>query len=409
MANHLEYNYNQFLPATPSLGGTTDNAEDHVHFSFGFPNSKLFPLIPLAEAAQQATLIHGHRALHYSGGPGILKLRKWISNRVRIRGIESMPEEVLITVGAGQAIDIAARVLINPSDEVWVEAPSFFSALRAFKFAGANVRAFPIDEYGLQVHLVQAALEEAELTGANLPKFIYVMPNFHNPGGVNLSEERRGQLAVLSRKYNFYILEDDAYAEINFNHQILPSIYSFAPEKVIYIGTFSKIIGPGIRLGWVIANPEILQYFRLFLLGSQTNPYMQEIMAELIDNLEFERYLDEINRAYAHQLDVMTEELDKHFDNEILYNKPSGGFFILLKFKEKIDISALVALAEKNGVSVLNGKEFYLDDTEANEIRLCFTYTSEMEIKKGIERLAHAYNEMQTQVKNESYAITKDR
>ncbi|MDF2903309.1 MAG: hypothetical protein K0S25_947 [Bacillus sp. (in: firmicutes)] len=394
MSEFLKYEYNQFLPTSPSIGGTTTPLEDHVHLSYGFPNSKLFPLAELAEAAQKATFEQGHRALHYSGGQGTIKIREWIANRCQIRGINSKPENVLITVGAGQAIDIASRVLINPGDEVWVEAPSFFSALRAFELSGATIRSFPIDENGIQVNLLQSALEEAKFNQSKLPKFIYVMPNFHNPGGVNLSVDRRKQLASLALEYNFYILEDDAYADINFNDKSLPSIYSYAPERVIYIGTFSKIIAPGIRLGWAIANPEILQYFRLFLLGSQTNPFVQEVIADLLEDLEFKQYLTEVNQTYANQLDVMVKELEEQFGNEVTFTKPSGGFFLLLRFKEKVDISELVELAEKNGVSVVNGKEFYLNNIEVNEIRLCYTYSSENQIQKGIQRLAVAYQEL---------------
>ncbi|NRD79109.1 PLP-dependent aminotransferase family protein [Bacillus sp. BRMEA1] len=394
MPGNSEYQYNQFLPKTPSIGGTTGAGVDHVHCSFGFPNSELFLIKELAEAAKNATLSHGHLALHYPGGPGTWNIRQWIANRGRSRKIKSNPSDILITAGAGQAIDATARVLINPGDEVWVEAPSFFSALRAFEIAGAAVRAFPMDENGLQVDLVQEALEFATFNGGNLPKFIYVMPNFHNPGGVNLSVERRKQLSSLAIKYNFYILEDDAYADIHFNQGVLPAIYSFAPERVIYIGTFSKIIGPGIRLGWTIANSEILQYMRLFLLGSQTNPFMQEIIAGLLENIEFDKYLNDVNQRYVGQLDVMIHELGRYFGDEIKYNKPSGGFFLLVKFKEKVDVSALVALAEKKGVSVVNGKEFYLNGSDVNEIRLCFTYSSENQIRKGIERLAEAYKEM---------------
>jgi 2-aminoadipate transaminase len=394
MSEFLKYEYNQFLPTSPSIGGTTTPLEDHVHLSYGFPNSKLFPLAELAEASQKATFEQGHRALHYSGGQGTIKIREWIANRCRIRGINSKPENVLITVGAGQAIDIASRVLINPGDEVWVEAPSFFSALRAFELSGATIRSFPIDENGIQVNLLQSALEEAKFNQSKLPKFIYVMPNFHNPGGVNLSVDRRKQLASLALEYNFYILEDDAYADINFNDKSLPSIYSYAPERVIYIGTFSKIIAPGIRLGWAIANPEILQYFRLFLLGSQTNPFVQEVIADLLEDLEFKQYLTEVNQTYANQLDVMVKELEEQFGNEVTFTKPSGGFFLLLRFKEKVDISELVELAEKNGVSVVNGKEFYLNNIEVNEIRLCYTYSSENQIQKGIQRLAVAYQEL---------------
>ncbi len=153
-----------------------------------------------------------------------------------------------MTYGSTQGIDLAVNVLLNPGDHVWVEAPSFFSALQSLRIAGARLTSFPIDEHGVRVDLIEQALLEAESSCAPLPKLLYIMPTFHNPGGVTLSAERRVRLAGLARRYNFFIIEDDAYMELNFTDEQLPTLYSLCPQRVIYLNTFSKIIAPGIRL-----------------------------------------------------------------------------------------------------------------------------------------------------------------
>ena len=391
MTNLSDYSYSKFLPDTPSIGGTIEPNVDHVHLSFGFPSSELFPIDELNKAASKAILEQGRKALHYSGGPGPKKVREWIANHVSKRDLQVTEKDVLVTVGAGHAIDVTSHVLVNPGEEVWAEAPSFFSALRTFQLAGAHVRTFPIDGQGVQVDLIEAALIEAKEHHKPYPKFIYTMPNFHNPGGINQSVERRQKLAQLALKYNFYILEDDAYADLNFKREPLPSIYSFAPERVIYVGTFSKIIGPGIRLGWAIANQEVLKKMQLFMLGSQTNPFTQEIIAHLLEELSFETYLDGLIDDYEEKRDVMVEALKKNFGDHITFQVPDGGFFLLIEFSEEVDVLQFIPKAFQKGVSVVDGTEFYIDGRGKNQIRLCFTYSSKEQIELGIERLANAY------------------
>ena len=299
------FKYANTLPSSPTIGGTIATREDHVHLSFGFPNSDLFPIEELRSAADKAISNEGRKALHYAGGPGIQKVSQWITRHVQKRDVQATEKDVLVTAGAGQAIDVISRTLLNPGDEVWVEAPTFFTALRSFELVGATTRSFPIDSDGLQVDVLEKALREVHSLNQKLPKLVYIMPNFHNPAGVVLSVERRQKLAQLALEYNFYILEDDAYADLNFVQTTLPSIYSFAPERVAYVGTFSKIIGPGVRLGWVIGNDELLRNLRIFMLGSQTNPFTQEILAHLLDELNFDDYLANLITTYRQQRDVM--------------------------------------------------------------------------------------------------------
>lgn len=394
----LNYTYNQNLQQSVTLGGVKNLKEDHVHLSYGFPNSDLFPLSELAEAAATSTLTNGRNSLHYSGGSGTAVVRQWISNRLEKRNIQASPQEIVVTAGAGQAIDVTARVLVNQGDEVWIENPSFFGAIRSFELAGATLKAFDTDDNGLVVSEVERELEERVKKQKTLPKFIYVMPNFHNPTGVTLTLERRKQLAALAKKYGFYILEDDAYAELQYAGETLPAIYSFAPNHVIYTGTFSKIIAPGIRLGWVVANADLLSYYSQFLLGSQTNPYTQEIIAYFLQDNEFEPYLQKLIAAYSRQLEFMIERIDEEFGDAVTYTRPSGGFFITITFKVPIEINKLVEKAEFEGVSIVGGAAFYIDQQSHQKVRLCFTYSNEAAIEKGISRLAKAYNRLKETV-----------
>lgn len=392
--NATPYQYSKFLPTSETIGGTTITHEDHVHLSFGYPNSSLFPLEELAEAARQATLEGGSQALHYSGGTGVQKIQRWLQHHLLKRNIEVTREKLLITAGAGQAIDIVSHTLLNEGDEVWIEAPSFFSAIRSFELVGAKIRSFAIDSEGLQVDRLEIALQQAVAHNQPLPKLVYIMPNYHNPSGVVLSLARRKKLAALALEYNFYILEDDAYGDLNFTGETLPSVYAFTPERVIYVGTFSKIIGPGIRLGWLVGNELLVKHARHFMLGTQTNPYTQEIIATLLEKLTFDDYLNHLIETYKRQRDTMVHALNTHFASTITFDVPQGGFFVFIEFKKEIDVATLVEIASTKGVSVVEGTAFYVNDEGENKLRLCFTYCDEAQIEKGIKRLAESYDEL---------------
>lgn len=389
------YAYNRYLQNSKTLGGTKNDHPDHVHLSFGFPYSELFPVQALAEAAKQATLTEGARALHYFGGSAINELPRWVSGRLEKIGIQAPVQQIKITVGAAQAIEVAARILCNAGDEVWVENPSFFGALRMFRLAGAErIRAFEIDETGILIEPVRAELARRAEAGEALPKLLYVMPNYQNPTGVCLSVERRRQLAELAQTYGFYILEDDAYFELNYTNAFLPAIHTFAPEHVIHIGTFSKIIGPGVRLGWAVVPSVLLKYVQQFMSGSQTNPYMQQIVTHYLQHNDFQTYLDGVLAHYKAQRDTMVSAIVHTFGTQVEVQVPQGGFFLCVRFKQPTDVIRLTELAEQHGVSVLDGSAFYAHREGRDTIRLCFTYCDKEKIERGIQRLYEAYRQM---------------
>ncbi|WP_019912366.1 aminotransferase-like domain-containing protein [Paenibacillus sp. HW567] len=392
--NPRQYSFNRGLNVS-SIGGTKNNAPGSIHLSFGFPASDLLPVEAVNRAAAEAISREHEDALHYSGAEGPQRVRNWVLKRMKRLGIHAEPQHYLATYGATQGIDLAARVLINPGEEVWVEAPTFFNALQSFRFAGAGIRAFPVDEDGLRVDEVQRALEKNVSEGGVLPKFIYVMPNFQNPTGVSLSLERREKLARLAQAYNVFILEDDAYAELLFDGQALPSIYSFAPEHVVYLSTFSKTLGPGLRLGWVIAPSEVIGYMNALSLGSQPGPLTQEILGSLLEDYEFEQQVRRLNERYRFQRDKMVASLVAGFGENVHFQIPKGGFFLWVSFPEGTDIQRLQILSAEEGVSFVPGSAFYPEAGSYPSLRLCFSYCSHEQIEQGIDILSRAYAVLQ--------------
>lgn len=382
--------YNQFLQTTKTLGGTTTFADNHVHLSFGYPYSALFPLQELAQAAFDETLAKPN-ALHYFGGDGTQLIREWLTTRLQQFSIETTATSITITAGAAQAIEILARILVNIGDEIWVEDPSFFGAIRSFRLAGATIRAFALEEDGINVDALEQELLTRAAAGEPLPKCLYIMPNYQNPTGITLSVEKRQRLAALATTYNFYILEDDAYAELNYSDCVLPAIQSLNPERVIYIGTFSKFIAPGIRLGWAVVPPALRGFIQQFLHGSQTNPYMQQIVSKFLQTVNFDDYVHRLRIFYKQQRDFAAAALQQAFGEAISLHIPTGGFFITIHFNDGTNTTKLARLAEQLGVSVVDGTAFYVDGENHHMLRLCFTYCSEAQIELGIARLQQAH------------------
>lgn len=391
MSSTTDFEFARRIPQTASIGSTTITTEDHVHLSFGFAAGDLFPIAELGQAASQAVVLHGSKALQYSGANGATRINKWIQARSHVHGIQAEADQIVVTYGAIQGIQLTLSALINPGDHIWVEAPSFFGSLQCFRIAEAELTSFPIDENGVKVDLIEAALIEAKLNNKPLPKILYTMPMYHNPGGVTLSLERRQHLARLAKEYNFFILEDDAYMELNFTGNYLPSIYSLCPERVIYVNTFSKIIGPGIRLGWLIANKEVVNRIIPLLVGTSIAPFTQQILAELLDSFSFHDHINRLRERYRHNRDAAAIAIQQCWGDDVTFTLPEGGFFIWLKFREDVNTSVFLRDAAERGVSFVDGKSFYLDEDHYNEARICFSYCNEEQIKRGIRLMADAY------------------
>ncbi|WP_141432359.1 PLP-dependent aminotransferase family protein [Bacillus sp. 03113] len=388
------FSFSTRFPNFPIIAANlVENYNDIIPLSFGFPAPETLPTKLLSEATDQAMQTQGTSALSYMGGTGPKKVVQWIKDRSKLRSIDVSEKEIIVTNGSMQAIDLATRTLTDPGDQVWIEGPSFFGAIRVFNLAEVGLRSFPIDEHGLRVDLVEQALIEAKANQNPLPKMIYVMPNYHNPGGVNLSLERRKKLAELAYEYNFYVLEDDAYVELNFKQHFLPSIHSFGPERVIYLSTFSKLIAPGIRMGWAIANEEVINKMRILKVDGSTSVFVQEVVHNALEQIDLPKHIDLLISLYRSRKDAMVAAINEYFGDDVTFIEPNGGFFLWLTFNEDVNTSAFLQKAFELGVSYLDGYHFFLQEEGFNHIRLCFTYCDEEQIKKGIKLLATAYYE----------------
>lgn len=388
-----EFTYSsRFSDSIPIVGSAfTKNQQDAIPLSFGFPAPETFPIQTIIDATTYSLMTDGDRALQYTGGDGKKKIAQWIVDRSKLRSIETSSENVLVTTGSMQAIDLAVRTLTDENDEVWIEAPTFFGAVRIFQLAGVCLRAFPVDQNGVDVDAIEKALIDATNNHQPLPKMIYVMPNYHNPTGVNLSLERRKKLAALAYRYNFFILEDDAYVDLNFSNIYVPAIYHYAPERVIYLSTFSKLIAPSIRMGWAIGNDSVIQKMHLLKVDGTTSAFVQEIVANVLEKMNLETHITSITQLYRERCEAMISAVLNYFGDEVTFVVPKGGFFLWLTFPFGVNTSHLVQACVDKGVNFIAGEYFYEGCLEFNHLRLCFTFCDEKKIDEGIKRIAEVY------------------
>lgn len=388
-----DYVFNRNITVRPVGRGAAASA-DSVNLSFGFPATELLPVEALNRAAAESLNYEGADALHYTGGRGVAQVRNWQLNRLRKFGIEAEAENYLAVYGAGQGIELAARVLLNPGDTVWTEAPSFFNALDVFRNAGAETLGLPADEHGLDVDQVEELLRSAEASGGALPKLIYVIPNFQNPTGTTLPADRRQRLAALARAYNLFILEDDAYGELRYEGHDLPSVYSFAPDRVIYLTTFSKTLGPGLRLGTVIAPLKVAERIRVLTNNSPPTPFTLEIVGRLLQTYDYDAQILRLAACYRARRDFMAECVAAELGEAVTFHLPAGGFFLWLSFVDGVNALEIARLAREQGVLVVPGEQFFTyNHAPGPFLRLCFSYSNEQEIARGVQALAAAYRQ----------------
>lgn len=383
----------KYLASLQPVSGRDEKPKqkDHIFLSYGSPSPDLFPIEEFKQASVEILNNRGEDALQYAGGEGPTLVKNWIKEQGKRRHIHIQEEEILITAGAAQGIDFTTRLLVNPGDEVWVEQPTYFFALQSFQLAGANIQMIPMDNQGIKVDYLKEKLEYHVKFNKPIPKLLYCMPNYHNPTGKTLAPNRRKELAKLAQLYDFFIVEDDAYAELGFEQRYLPAIYSYAPERVLYLGTFSKIIAPGVRIGWVAASEEFINKMKLLMLGPQTSPIVQEILGRLLVNYSFEEQVNRLITCYQEKRDIMISAIYANFGDSVYFEIPKGGFFIWLQFQQEIEVDKLFRIAFDKGVSIVQGSSFYKNQIKNSSVRLCYSFCNKEQIEQGIKLLAESY------------------
>ena len=366
---------------------------DLISFAGGLPGADLFPIAEFHAASTRVLYEHGAEALQYSTTEGEPPLREMIARHTARYGISVKPDNVLITSGSQQALDLVGKVFLNPGDHVVVERPTYVGALQAWSGYQAEYITVPLDEDGMQTGELDTALRGG-------PKFLYALPNFQNPTGVTLSLERRKELIRLADVHGVPILEDDPYGQLRYEGQHLPPLVTLDAEyrglpgagysgNVIYLSTFSKTLAPGLRLGWIIGPPDVIQRLVQAKQGTDlhTSSFTQLLAFEVARSGFLDSHVRNLRRAYIERRDAMLSAMAASFPSSVRWTKPKGGLFVWATLPEGVDAAEVLkrALAEK--VAFVPGSAFYADGSGKNTMRLNFTHRPPKEIAEGIARL----------------------
>ena len=357
---------------------------DVVSLAGGMPYVQALPTEHVLEVVESVLVERADVALQYGGGQGSPVLRERLAMLMAEEDTSADPEDLVVTTGAQQALDLVGKVLIDPGDVIAVEAPAYVGALSAFSVYEPRFLQVDLDDDGMIVE----QLEEALLRGER-PKFVYTVPNFHNPAGVTMSRARREQLVALCREARIPIVEDNPYGMLRFDGEPLPTLRSLDRQNVIYLGTVSKVFSPGVRVGWAVAEPGVLQRLVLAkeaadLCGSQFTMLVTE---RYFGGELWRRNLGALVQTYRSRRDAMLTALEEHFPSDARWTRPSGGFFVWVTLPDYFDTPALLAAAVDRKVAYVPGTGFYPDGRGRQQMRLCFSYPTEERIIEGIRRL----------------------
>jgi len=366
---------------------------DIISFGGGMPAPEVFPTEEFSAACERVLREHGGQALQYGATEGYLPLRELIARHAARFGIDVSPDNILITSGSQQALDLLGKILINPGDRILVESPTYLGALQAWNAYGAEYVTVPMDENGM----VTDALEEALRSG---PKFIYVLPNFQNPTGVTLSLERRQKLIELADQYGVPIIEDDPYGQLRYEGEHLPSVVVLDGQyrdncsvcyrgNVIYLSTFSKILAPGLRLAWVVAPPEVIRKLVQAKQGADlhTATFNQLVAFEVSRGGFLDRHVELIRRVYTERRDVMLGAMDAYFPPGVDWTHPEGGLFLWGTLPEFLNSAEVLKDAIEQKVAFVPGASFYPCGGGQNTMRINFSNATPEKIREGMSRL----------------------
>jgi 2-aminoadipate transaminase len=363
-----------------------------IPLTYGFPDPGSFPIEELIEAAARMLRQHGRDALQYGPIAGPEPFLRLLVNKLASEGIWAEADNLLVTAGGSQGIDLVTHLVVDPGDPIVVEAPTFIGALQAFRNAEADIHEVPLDGDGMDVDAL-ADLLNSMVAQRKRPKLIYTIPTFQNPAGVTLSRERRHALISLARQYGSLVLEDDAYSELRLEGQALPSLYSLDPEGiVIQVRTFSKILAAGLRLGYLVAPRALLPRLLQLKVDVATSPFATYLAATFAGDgsgsLErLATHVDELRAVYRARRDAMLAALEEYAPPDVAWTVPQGGFFTWLTLREGMDAAALLPAATEAGVSYIPGAGNFVRGGGARHLRLAFSFLPAEQLTEGVKRL----------------------
>jgi len=364
-----------------------------IAFGGGYPDASLFPIEQLQHVYQSAIVANGRNALQYTVSMGIPKLRDQIAARMRAQGIACDADNVLILQGSQQGLDLVAKLLINPGDAIVTENPTFAGALIAFNPYEPRYQAVDMDEDGLDTDALEALLQTAP--GA---KLLYTVPDFQNPTGVSLSLARRQRLLELAGQYDFYILEDSPYRDLRFEGEAIAPIKSLDTEdRVIYLGSFSKILAPGLRLGWALASKPVIQQLGLLKLAADTqcSTLNMHAVSDYLERFDVAAHIATLRDCYRHKRDLMLATMHAAFPASVSYTRPAGGLFTWLTLPPGFDADRFMMdeLLPKAKVAYVPGATFFPVVQATNHARVNYSMQSDQAIVAGIGAMGRLLGE----------------
>lgn len=359
---------------------------DIISFAGGMPEVSQVPASSVAAAAHEAIMHEAASALQYGSSEGRAGLRGQIAELMAEAGVRLSADDVVVTAGAQQGLDLLGKVFLDPGDTLITEGPTYVGALQAFSAYEPRVVCVPMDDGGMRMDVLETELQRLGPRGA---KFIYTIPNFQNPAGVTLLADRRRRLLELARAYDIPVIEDDPYGRLRFEGGHVKPLRAL-DEDVIYLGTLSKIFAPGLRLGWIAAPRPILAKVLLAKQAADLcgSAFAQVTAERYLEGTRWRRVLQGLTRTYARRRDVMLAALDEHFPPEVRWTRPEGGFFVWVELPSFINADALLAEAVEHGVTFVPGSAFYPPGQGRHCLRLAFCYAEPEAIDEGIRRLA---------------------
>jgi 2-aminoadipate transaminase len=365
---------------------------DFISFGGGMPSPNSFPVKPIKKFAVKVLKEHGPQALQYGATEGLASLREILIERMKRYDIACNMDEIIITSGLQQALDLTGKIFLDPGDVVVVELPTFLGAITSWNCYQPEYLPVSMDNQGMRTHELEQKLKEAKAQGKKV-KFIYTIPTFQNPLGVTMSLERRKHLLEIAEKFEIPVIEDDPYRELRYSGKDVPTIKSMDKTgSVIYFNTFSKILSPGFRLAWVIGNSDVIRKMVIAKQGADlsSNIFVQYIANEYMRSGMVDKQVKKIRRMYKRKRNIMLRALTKHFPKEAKWTRPEGGMFLWVtlpvSLKDTVDMYEEI---KREKIIYVYGVAFCVDGSGHNTMRLNFSNTDDDKIEEGVRRLAN--------------------
>ncbi len=361
-----------------------------ISFAGGLPNRNLFPVKEIQAATQTVFERYGNDLFQYSASEGFLPLREWIAHRYKEKGLEVPVEHILITSGSQQGLDLLGKTVLNEGDGVIIEEPGYLGAIQAFTVYRPKFLPVPVSETGMETEHLETLVQSEKI------KLIYTVPNFQNPSGITYPEENRQKIAQILKGTETVFIEDDPYGDLRFSKNKNTSFYSLLPEQTVLLGSFSKIVIPGFRIGWIVASEPLMEKLVVAKQAADlhTNAFSQCVLHQYVSDYSLDAHISKIISAYRGQKEVMLKSILKHFPEEVSCTRPEGGMFLWVTLPKRLAALDLFDLAVKDKVVFVPGDPFYIGQTNVHTLRLNFSCSDAETIETGILRLSKAIKKM---------------